>query len=52
MEALTIDFSTACFTDGQFYYLCSPQPVVTVALPTTLSGGALMPGFSLVVPLF
>jgi Uma2 family endonuclease len=28
------------------------QAVVTVALPTTLSGGALMPGFNLVVPLF
>jgi Uma2 family endonuclease len=28
------------------------QAVVTVALPTTLLGGALMPGFTLVVPLF
>jgi Uma2 family endonuclease len=28
------------------------QPVVTITLPITLSGGALMPGFSLVVPLF
>ncbi len=28
------------------------QRVVTIALPTTLSGGTLMPGFSLLVPLF
>jgi Uma2 family endonuclease len=38
--------------DQQAEIYAPGQAVVTVALPTTLSGGALMPGFSLVVPLF
>jgi Uma2 family endonuclease len=38
--------------DQQAEVYAPGQAVVTVALPTTLSGGTLMPGFSLAVPLF
>jgi Uma2 family endonuclease len=38
--------------DQQAEIYAPGQAVVTLALPTTLAGGALMPGFNLVVPLF
>jgi Uma2 family endonuclease len=38
--------------DQQAEIYAPGQPVVTLALPTTLAGGSLMPGFSLAVPLF
>jgi Uma2 family endonuclease len=38
--------------DQQVEIYAPNQPVMTIGLPTTLSGGSVLPGFSLSVPLF